>query len=190
MKTVFIVFLATLLAFSIVNAAEPDCQVYSQKHNHCWFNDDTGFDIDDGIIIISHDDHAVVEITEDGKLFVNSYSVEVNKKQEELLREYYDHLMEITEYAEEIGLKGARLGAVGAKIGALAVANLFKLLMSPYYDTDDLEEELEREAELLEEEAELLEERAEELEDLADELEKMHTELKKHISELYELDWF
>ncbi len=189
MKTVFIVFLTTLLAFSVVNAAEPDCQVYSQKHNHCWFNDKTDFDIDDGIIIISHDDHAVVEITEDGKLFVHGRSVEVDKEQAELLREYYDHLMEITEYAEEMGLKGAKLGAGGAKIGALAVANLVKL-MSPYYDTDDLEEELEREAELLEEEAELLEERAEELGDLAGELEKMHEELKQHISELDELDWF
>jgi len=189
MKTIVIVFLAALLAFSSVNAAGPDCQAYSQKHSHCWFNNDTDFEIDDGVLIISHHNHNIVEITENGNLFINGRSIEVDKEQEELLGEYYDNLMEITEYAKEIGLDGARLGAGGAKIGVLAVANLFKL-MSPYYDTDDLEEELEREAELLEEKAELLEEKAEELEDLADELEKKHEQLKKHISELDELDWF
>ena len=57
--------------------------------------------------------------------------------------------------AKMLGIEGAKIGAGGVKLGFTAIAKVVKLL-SDEYDTDDLEEDLEREAEKLEKKAERL----------------------------------
>ena len=52
-----------------------------------------------------------------------------------------------------IGIEGGKIGLAGAGLGLKAVAGVFKLL-TPGYDEDDLERDMEHEAEKLEKKAE------------------------------------
>ena len=191
MKILAILLMTSLIACSVVIAAPPECSSRSHHSKHHWSNECCDFRIDDGVIIITHDngDYDKVEITEDGELYINGHLIDTDDKQKEILIEYHDRLAELIDYAEEIGHDGVKIGASGAKIGVMTIANLFKLLSSNY-DTDDFEAEIEAEAEQIEHEAELLEEKAEELEKMAEKLEDLHSDLKDQIEELEELHWF
>lgn len=192
MRTIIIILSVLLLAFSITSAAEGEYRTYSKCSGQYWADNNIRMDIDDGTVIIYMNDRDEdrVEITEDYELYINGRYIEVDESQQELLSKYYNKVIELVEYAEQIGLKGASIGLEGAKIGLMATAGVFKLIFSDYYESDDFEEELEREAEQLEAAAEDLEIEAEKLEEIADQLEKLTKTLKDQVSELDELDWF
>lgn len=180
--TLFLVILFCFSAF-LQAADEND---FKRKYMHCF--KDAEIDIDDETITI-YDDGYKIKITDDYELYVNGEYIETNAEQQKLVEEYHDLIFEIIDRAKDIGKQGAQLGIDGAKIGLKAVVGVFKLLRSDY-DTEDLEDELEMEAEELEELAEELEKEAEKLEYLADNLEEVHEELKEEIPELEELDSF
>jgi hypothetical protein len=191
MKKFALILLVLLFTFSVLYAAG------GRNHRHCVdvgrenHFEHTSLEFDDATLILIHNGHrrSRVEITEDYELYVNNRFVETDKKQRKLLKEYYNHALLVVGYAEEIGLEGAEIGIKGAKIGLMAVGGIFSLLREDY-DLDDLERELEIEAEKLEARAEELEEQAEELEDIAEELEDISDELADEIPELAELNWF
>jgi len=166
---------------------------YKKKKNHehnFSVLDNVEVDIeDDSIILTDKDSRDEVEITGEYDLYVNGKEIELNDNQREMVKEYYDLYFEIIDYAKRIGLEGARIGVEGAAIGVKAVAGVFKML-SPDYDSDDLEAELEMKAEELEKKAEILEDRAEKIEDMADELEDLHYKLADKIDALHDLDMF
>jgi len=86
--------------------------------------------------------------------------------------------------------KGNRKQAVrGAKPGLEAIACVFKLLRSDY-DSDDLEREIEAEADKPEAKAEKLEIKPEKIEEMAENLEDLHEDLIDKIQGLAELDWY
>lgn len=191
MRSAIIILLISLLTFSCVYAVGGKCRKHSISDEHQGTLDNVSIDLDDGTVIITNEGwhRATVEITEDYELYVNGRFVETDREQEELIKEYYDQVVQIVEHAKEIGYEGAKIGLRGARIGFRAVRGVFRLLLTDY-DDEDLERELERDAEVLEARAEELEERAEVLEDLADELEEMQEELADEIPELRKLDWF
>ena len=152
--------------------------------------DDISIEFDDNVIIIECDDEdGIIEITDDYELFIDGDRIELDRNEKKLVKTYYNCFEEILEMAEDLGIEGARLGVKGAKLGLQAVINVIKLINEDY-DSDDLEREMEREAEKLEKEAEKLEEMAEELEDIADDFERTHRKMRKNIDELDELGWF
>jgi len=162
------------------------------EHFRDW-DDDISFDLDDGTLIITHErrdrDRSTVEFTEDYRLFIDGDQIDLNDEQQALVKEFYDQSMDIVDYAKEIGWEGARVGLEGAKLGLKAVGCLFKLL-SPNYDSDDMEDEIERAAEKIEIKAERLEEKAEFIEELVEDLEYIADDLRDKIPELDRLRWF
>jgi hypothetical protein len=138
---------------------------------------------DDVILRPRHRRYPKVRITGDYRLYVDGELVKTNDEQKELLREFHGLTMEMHREAREIGIEGAKIGLAGAKIGVDAIAGLFKLL-SPHYDSDDLERELEAKAAGIEANADRLEAKAEKIEQMADKLEDLESELRHSIPEI------
>lgn len=166
---------------------------YRGNHHFLDWDDDVSFDLDDGTIIIEYDrgrrHREIVEITEDYELYIDGDRIDLDADQRALVREFHEQGMEIVDYAKEIGLEGAKIGVEGAKLGMRAIGCLFKLL-SPGYDSDDMEYEMERAAEEIEDRAEELEDRAELIEDMAEDLEYIAEDMRDAIPELDRLGWF
>ena len=190
MKSILATFVFCLLSISISLAAPPDCVGYDRHHNIKFEDNSCHYDFDDGLLIISHDGLAIIEIDNDFKLYVDGDLIKTDDHQRELVREFYHQMDEIDEYAEQIGLEGARIGAAGARLGVKALSNVWHFIYLDDEELEELEEEIEREAEKIEAQAEELEEEAERLEEIADELEDIKEQLKEEIEELGELRWF
>lgn len=160
-------------------------------HNFNSFMNNVDIDFKGSTLVIEsrHGQRPVVEITDDYRLFVNDESIKINDEQKKLVAEFYDKTYELYERAKIVGLEGAKIGLEGAKLGAGTITSLFKLL-SPSYDTDDLEQEVEAKAKNIEKKAEKLEREAEELEIIAEDMEKIYEEMEVEIEELEELEWY
>jgi hypothetical protein len=173
-------------------SADPhqDCEFFLGDLNK-WHMDGVKYEIEDGSLFISHRGlrHDRVEITEDGRLYINDESVELDRKQQRLVATYYDLTMDIVSQAKNLGHEGARVGMEGAKLGLKAVGGVFKMMLTSY-DGDDLDRDMEWEAEKLEKKAKRLEEKAEDIEELAEDLERIVEEMNETIPEIGELDWF
>jgi glutamate-1-semialdehyde aminotransferase len=156
-----------------------------------WHMDGVQYEIEDGSIFIAHHGHHhdMVEITDNGQLYINDEFVKLNRKQQRLVTTYYDLTMDIVSQAKNLGHEGERIGIEGAKLGLKAVGGVFKMMFTSY-DSDDLDQDMEWEAEKLERKAERVEEKAEDIEELAEDLERIAEEMNETISELSELGWF
>ncbi len=184
----FLTLMAVLLALPAA------AYTFSYSDNDCDLFREEGVDIDyeDGSLIFTYDGDDCIEtvvITEDYELIVNGRHVDLNRRQQKLVEDYYEDFMDIAEFAKEIGIEGAKIGAKGAKLGITAIAKIFKLLEEDY-DTEDLEEDMDRESEKLERAARKLERKAEKLEDIIDDIEDQQRTLRRSIPELRRLGWF
>jgi hypothetical protein len=180
-----------LLLLSVSFAADgkwSDCKAHIHDAG---FMEDVTINFDDDALLISWQEEPdeTVEITGDYELYVNGKHIRTNKHQKELLRIYYDDMARLVQEAERIGIQGAALGVKGAEMGVIAATKALKVIFTDY-DSDEMEEELEREAEKLERKAKKLESRADKLEEMVEELEDTHRELKDNIEDLRNLDWF
>jgi hypothetical protein len=193
MKTILIGLTAVLLM--TISASAEGHRHYSHhevSHSSHSSIDGMSLNIDHDDLIFTpadEDEDGEVKITEEHELYVNDQRIRLNSEQQKLVGEYHDQMMALIESAKKIGLEGARVGVEGAALGIKAVGGVFKLL-SPDYDTDDLEREMERESSKIEAKAAKLEAKADDIEDQADELEDLHDELIDTIPELADLDWF
>jgi hypothetical protein len=192
MKRVTLILLVLLLASSMVFATGTVFRGQHKDKIGCHFTGkvDLDVDYDDGTLIITKRGYqaATIEITQDYELYIDGRLIKTNAHEKELLGEFYELTLDLVDRAYDIGTEGAEIGIAGAKIGLQALGGLFKAMLSEY-EIDDLEKDLELDAEILEERAEILEEQAEDLEDMADELEELAEELIDEIPELEELDW-
>jgi len=189
---IFILFLSlTFMALPMVSMADSSINLSLNGHS-CNF-DDISLDVDDGSVFLTHKSRhhkgQDIEITEDYELYVNGDRVKTSDEQKELLKEYHDLACEMSEYGAKIGIEGAKIGIQGAGIGLQALVGVVKLL-SPTYDEEDLDADLEYAAEKLEKRAKALEEKAEKLEDMVDDLDYMNDELSDKIPAIAELGWF
>ncbi|HUV35765.1 MAG TPA: hypothetical protein VMX58_02370 [Patescibacteria group bacterium] len=192
MKTLSLVFSFLLVAFLCTDGlCHEHSRVSCGKHGWDLFDtDEVSVEIEDGsLLIINEDEDQTVEITGEYELSIDDRHIETDEKQQVLIAEYYNRMVNITEYARLLGIEGAKVGASGVKLGITAIAKVVKLL-SEDYDENDLEKDMEREAEKLEKKAELLERKAERIEEMAEELEDLHYELRRSIPALKDLEWF
>ena len=152
---------------------------------------DVNIEIHSGDIVITHDDfdYEEVEITEDYKLYIDGKEIDLDSDQQELVEEFHDLYCDMYSKAKSIGKDGLAIGIDGAKLGLRAVGRVLKMIFTDY-DEDDLERDMEREAEVIEAKAEILEDRAEALEDMADELQDLTYEMYDEIPALAALEWF
>jgi hypothetical protein len=152
--------------------------------------DNVSLSIDEGSLVFHNRyNDEEVKITEDNELYINDEHIETTPKQKELLAEYHVAVSEIVDQAMVIGYEGVKVGAHGAALGLKAVGRVFKML-SPEYDSDDLERDMERDAAKIEKRAEELEKKAEKIEKKADRLEALSEKLCDEIPELEKLRWF
>lgn len=193
MKAILLGLLAMLLMTATASAEGH--RHYAKNHvcsGHHSSIDGMDLEIHDNDLIFTpsdDDEEGEVRITEGHELYVNDHRIQLDSKQQELVGDYHDQMMALIDSAKKIGLEGARVGVDGAALGIRAVGNVFKLL-SPDYDTDDLEREMEKEAAKIEAKAAKLEDKANDIEDQAEELEDIHDDMIDTIPELADLDWF
>jgi len=142
------------------------------------------------IYLTNHDnDDFSVEITDEYDLYIDGDKIKTDDQQKELLKDCYILTYEISTDARSIGFEGMKIGIKGLKLGIRAIGGVIRLL-SPSYDSDDLERDMEYEANKLEKEAESIEDKADLLEEKAKELEIIAETLCEEIPELQKLDWF
>ena len=201
MKTKSISWRYVLLTLVAILIAYPSLNAGSRNHfirHVSWQNDDRlnrshlDIDLEDGTLVVTYEDrrdYSTVEITEEYELYVDGQHIKTDKDQKKLLGDYYELVVGFEDAIIDIGKEGARIGFRGAVLGLKAVGGVFRLL-SPHYDSDDLERDIEREAEKIEVRAEKLERQAEKIEDMVDELDDIAWELTREIPVLDDLGWF
>jgi hypothetical protein len=191
LATLLAILALTLSSTFAYDGHDGDFVISSQRcDGGDWFFDDwASFDIDDGDIILKYDDpdNTVVRITEDYELYVDGEKVDLDDDQQELVKEFHVGAMEIVDRALEVGWEGAKIGAEGAKIGVAAMTGLLKALLTNY-TMEDLEDDLEYEADRLEEKAEVLGEEAEIIEDMAEDLEDVYWDMVEQIDEFPKIE--
>ncbi len=188
--------LAGIVLLSLAGPAQGDPDRHN-NHVTCnglsWELERFDLDVDDDVVIITspdrRHDRTVIEISGDYALLIDGEVIAVDENQKDLLKQFHTEAMELEKQAHEIAKEGARVGVKGARLGLDALGRVIKLL-SPEYDADDLEREMNREASKLEREADELEKQAEAIEDMADDLEDQARELRRAIPELDAVDWF
>jgi hypothetical protein len=190
-KKTFFVAPIILIIFTLSLFAKKIEKNHKNCDHHFKCLENLEVDIDDDILILTcqSDDDLWIEISAGGSLYISDHRVYLDRYQQKLVAEYYDQFMDIIDQAKLIGKEGAKIGVKGAKIGILAAGAIIKMFVTDY-DSDDLEEKMEEEAEELEDRAEDLEEMVEELEEQAEDFEELHYTMKSEINELNELDWF
>ena len=144
---------------------------------------------DDDLTVTNTDEKTSFTIDKKYELYINDKHIKTTPEQRKLTKEMYRSVDLIIEEAKDIGWDGAKIGAEGAKLGLQAVFCVFKLL-SPDYDSDDLEAEMEQKAKKIEKKAEKIERRAEHIEDMAKDLEVISDKMREKIPELKKLSWF
>lgn len=192
-----LVILLLMIAVVASPAIAKDRTVYKSSHYDDRDHDrgrHVSFDIEDGSVIITAEDDdemivAEMEITEDHELYIDGRKIGTTPQQKKLLVEYRELVLSIEMDAKKIGLEGAKIGVAGAKLGLVAIGRVFKMFVSSY-DSDDLERDMEYDAEKIEARAEKLEQRAELIERMADDLEELHWELEEEIPEVRALCLF
>jgi len=152
--------------------------------------EDVDLEIECGSLIFTYEKNdETVKMTEDGDLFVNGDPVSLSRGERARVEEYYTAFSGIIEDAKQIGIDGAKIGVKGASLGLSALVGAM-LLLADDYDSEDLEEELDRKGEKIERMAKRLEKRADRLEARAERLEGLHKSLRRSIDELDDLGWF
>jgi cell division protein ZapA (FtsZ GTPase activity inhibitor) len=191
MKIFYFLVVNCFLFASLVWAADeysikPENQKY---HFECWEN--FNIDVEGKTVVINHygTDGSLVEINEDGDLFIDREKVKTDRQSRELLKDYNQRMRDLISSAEKIGFEAAKVGGKGADLGLEAVSGILAVMCTDL-EMDDLEDHLDKKAKKLEREAEKLEDKAKALEEQAEELEAVHDNLKDRISELDELEWF
>ena len=181
------VFSAALVAPASVSAGS---HTGCGNHSNLCRGENVSAVIEDGCIVFTDKESGeTVEITEQAKLVVNGQSVRLNRGQRALVEEYHATLVDIVEEAKSIGAQGAKVGLHGAGLGLKAAIGVL-MLLSPSYDSNDLEKDLEGNEEELERVASKLERRAERLEESVGKLERLHEDLRDNVHELDDLGWF
>lgn len=180
----------TVAQLAVSRAAEVCCDddigshaIVIDNSNHSFGNHynnlgDYSLDVDDDIVILRPHSGRIhkIKITGDYSVYADGWECDLDDEGKQLAKDIHNLAIDIQCQAIEIGKEGAKVGVAGARLGIEAVAGVIKLI-SPTYDSDDLEREMEYKsekleaiAEKLEAKAEILEEKAEDLEDLADDL--------------------
>lgn len=191
MRFVNFILISCFLIISMLSAAEEQSlkPEYRKYHFECWEN--FNIDIQGSTVVIRHfgPEGAVIEISDDGDLFIDQEEVKTDQQSRKLLRNYNQILRSLISSAEKIGWEAAKIGGKGAELGLEAISGILTVLCTDFI-MEDLEDHLEKKAQKIEREANKLEEKARKLEEQASKLEEVHEQLKERIGELEELEWF
>jgi len=185
--------LLIILVFSLTlaNAAVERDYKICYKGTVDGFLEDADLEIKGSNVYITHHDNdkTTLKITGSGDLYMDGRKVHINGRGQKLLGQFNHQIRELFDSAEKLGYEAGKIGVDGAHIATSAVSGLVEAFFSEA-TLDDLEKELEKEAEKIEAKAKKLEKKAEKIEQQAEELEELQAELKEHIEELEELEWF
>ncbi|MCD6235038.1 MAG: hypothetical protein DRP86_02275 [Candidatus Neomarinimicrobiota bacterium] len=130
-----------------------------------------------------------VKIYNDGKLFINGQEVKLNPYEQKLAVEYFTLCNSMKKEIKILVDKAADIAEEAGKIGVTAVAGVLRML-SPFYDAEDFEEDIEVKSSNVKAKADELEKYGDRIEELSDDLNKNHKRLKMRVDALYKLSWF
>ncbi|BFN37267.1 hypothetical protein [Fidelibacter multiformis] len=130
-----------------------------------------------------------VKIYKNGKLLINDQEIKLNPYEINLVTEYYDLCDSMEKEIEILVDKASDIGKEAGKIGIAAAAGVLRML-SPFYDAEDFEEDIEVKSSDIEAQADELEKYADRIKELSHDLEKNHNRLKMRVDALYRLSWF
>lgn len=186
--SILTVVLTALLIIPAGALAEEN-YTYSPFNGHTFQVDEISVNVNDDEITLYNEftDDEVI-ITRKYELIVNDQQIELSPEQKEQVRLFHGQTLKVIDELVNIGLEGGKIGIAGAGLGIKAVAGVFRLLL-PGYDEDDLEADMDREADKLEKKAEVLEKRADKLEDIAADAEETFNAMLQDIPALAELNW-
>ncbi len=187
----FLIVLSIMLTVSSVSAKKYKDKGHNARYGFDGITiDNINIDFDDDILKVTNtDEKTSFTIDKKYELYINDKHIQTTPKQRKLTKEMYRSIDLIFKEAKDIVWDGAKIGAEGAKLGLSAILCVFKLI-SPDYDSDDLEEEMEQKAKKIEKKADKIELRAENIEDMARELEEISDRMREEIPELKRLSWF
>jgi len=191
MGKITIIVLAGLFACASPALADVENYCYTPFRGHTFELDgNISVRFDDGSIFLTDDrTDDELEITQRHDLIVNGKKVPLTTGQKELVGQFHEDAYQIIDDAVEIGVEAAKIGLAGAGLGLKAVGRVAKLLLSSY-DEDDLERDMDQDAEKIEMRAEEIERRAEKIERRAEGLEDLFMEMANEIPAIEELDGF
>ncbi|HHM02608.1 MAG TPA: hypothetical protein ENJ15_06305 [Caldithrix abyssi] len=123
------------------------------------------------VICSRENDSYLMEVDEEGNLYLSAKKVDISSEEQEYLRGYYNKMYEIYDLRNSMGSKGVRVGLAGARLAAKAVGHAVEYVFSGFDEEVEkkMECELEQEAEKLEESANGLEGQGERLRELVEE---------------------
>ncbi len=130
-----------------------------------------------------------VKIYQDGRIFINNQQIKLNTYEEKLSVEYFGTCDSMKKEIKILVDKAADIGVEAGKIGVAAATGVLRML-SPFYDAEDFEEDIEIKSSDIEAKADELEKYADRVQELSNELEKIHKRLKMRVDALYNLSWF
>jgi len=164
---------------------------HRHNDNHNSHLEDVDIDLeDDGTLVLDPYGYRgeSLTISENPVLRVNDEKVKLDDSEKMLVADYYENGMKVVLTAEAMGRAGAKMGVRDAALAVNAIAKVAKLLDAGY-DSDDLEREVEAEAESMEEAGKELEEQGEILSDRVDDMGRIAKKMRSRIPEVAELDW-
>jgi len=186
-RTIAFLFLAAILIASL-----PAMAGHRHNDNHNSHLEDVDIDFeDDGTLVLDPDGYRgeSLTISKDLVLHVNGERVKLDDSEKMLVADYYENGMKVVLTAEAMGRAGAKMGVRGVALAVNTIAKVAKLLDADY-DSDDLERDVEAEAESMEEAGEELEKQGEILSGRVDEMGRIAKKMRSRIPEVAELDWF
>ncbi len=160
MKRIYILGFIFILGFVAATRAEDGIKQKIKKIQMN-INPENYLLFEEGNLIICsrENDSYLMEVDEDGTLYVNAKKIAVSDREKEYLRSYYNQMYEIYDLRNSLGSKGVRVGLAGARLAVKAVGHAMEYVFSGFDEEVEkkMECELEREAEKLEESADGLE---------------------------------
>ncbi len=148
--------------FGFITAVRADDGIKQQiKKIQMNINADNYLLFEEGNLIICsrENDSYLMEVDEDGQLYVNAKKITLSPDEREILVRYYEKMYDIFDLRNNMGSKGVRVGIAGARLAVKAVGHAMEYVFSGFDEEVEkkMECELEQEAEKLEKSANGLE---------------------------------
>ncbi|MHB2147866.1 DUF2884 family protein [Calditrichota bacterium LG25] len=148
--------------------------------------DDFNIELDEKNILIKLDSApwTEIKITENSDLLINGERIDLDRREQKLVAEYYDQTMALIQNAKKLGFESVKLA-----LEAIAKTSLYGIsaLVGEVFGDYDAEEELEKVTEEMDKKARSLELRGKKLEKMGDQLQKLHAELFWNVKPLRQL---
>ncbi len=185
MKKTYILGFVFILGFVAVSLADDGIKQQIKKIQMN-INPENYLLFEEGNLVICsrENDSYLMEVDEEGNLFISARKIALSGPEKEYLRGYYRRMYEIFDLRNSLGSKGVRVGLAGARLAVKAVGHAVQYVFSGFDEEVEkkMECELEREAEKLEDSTDGMESQGNRLAQRINEINRyIEKELRPHV---------